>query len=127
MYQTNDYYAWNASKNGKLLFIFQTKVSLTTITLHYHSDNFQGLPRLRFYAVPDDFNIWDALNTSYFRVYDTEVPPIVGPAGPRNVSFNVNFNTRRVLMYQFEYNISESFTVFAVSEVEFFTCKCVAV
>ena len=69
-YQTNEYYQWGASpeKNRQLLFIFPTRVSLTTITLHYYSDNFQGLPRLRFYAVPDDFDIWDAPTTRYPQV-----------------------------------------------------------
>ena len=61
-YQPTDYYVWIAGSDGKLLFIFPTRVSLTTITLHYYSDNAHhlGLPRLRFYAVLDDFDVWDA-------------------------------------------------------------------
>ena len=51
---------WSAGRGGQLLFIFPTRVSLTTITLHYYSDSVPGLPRLRFYAVPDDFNARDA-------------------------------------------------------------------
>ena len=50
-------YVWPAGSDRKLLFIFPKRVSLTTISLHYYSDNFQGLPRLRFYAAPDDFNV----------------------------------------------------------------------
>ena len=59
-YRSSDYYVWPAGNDGQLLFIFPTRVSLTTITLHYYSDSVRGLPRLRFYAAPDDFNVWDA-------------------------------------------------------------------
>ena len=51
-YSSSDYYVWNAGSSNQLLFIFPTRVNLTTITLHYYSDNTRGLPRLRFYAVP---------------------------------------------------------------------------
>ena len=117
-YQATDYYQWNAGSRGQLLFIFPTRVSLTTITLHYYSDSVQGLPRLRFYAVPDDFDIWYAPTTNYPRVdvASESVPPGGEPAGHRNISINVNFNTRRVLMYKF----SSTFA-FAVSEVELFS------
>ncbi len=67
-YQYTDYYVWIKSGGTQLLFIFPTRVSLTTITLHYYSDSIQGLPRLRFYAVPDDFDAWDAPTTSYPHV-----------------------------------------------------------
>ena len=117
-YQSTDYYVWIAGQDARLLFVFPTRVSLTTITLHYYSDNFRGLPRLRFYAVPDDFNVWDAPTTSYPRVDVATVPPGGEPAGSRNDSINVNFNTNNVLMYKF----TSSFQ-FAVSEVEFFTCN----
>ena len=73
-YQSTDYYQWLPGSNSQLLFIFPTAVSLTTITLHYYSDSQQGLPRLRFYAVPDDFDIWDAPNSSYPHVDVAAVP-----------------------------------------------------
>ena len=117
-YQPADYYVWHAGSDAQLLFIFPTRVSLTTITLHYYSDSVQGLPRLIFYAVPDDFDIWDLPTTNYARVDFPSVPPGGEPAGCRRVSINVNFNTNKVLMYKFRSLIS-----FAVSEVEFFsTC-----
>ena len=52
-YTAGEYYVWtNAGSSGnQLLFIFPTRVELTTITLHYYSDTIRGLPRLRFYAV----------------------------------------------------------------------------
>ena len=110
-YLAIDYYVWPAGSDGQLLFIFPTAVSLTTITLHYYSDNHRGLPRLRFYAVPDDFDIWSTPTTSYSRVI---VPPGEEPAGRRNICINdVNFNTKKVLMYKF----SSSFLL-SVSEVE---------
>ena len=113
-YRSSDYYVLIEGRDGQLLFIFPTRVSLTTITLHYYSDSDLGFPRLRFYAVPDDFDVWDASTTStphvdVAAVQDREL------TGRRNVSINVNFSTRKVLMYKY----SSSYQ-FAVSEVEFF-------
>ena len=106
--------------DGKLLFIFPTAVSLTTITLHYYSSNFQGLPRLRFYAVPDNFSVWNVLTTStgYPYVDIAGVPSNRELAGRRNISIDISFNTKKVLMYKFSNNFQ-----FAVSEVEFFICN----
>ncbi len=117
-YNSYAYYWWPAGRDGLLLFIFPTRVSLTTIILYYYSDSIRGLPRLRFYAVPDDFNVWDAAATSYLHIDVASVHLGGEPVGRRNVSINVNFNTSRVLLYKY----SSSFQ-FAVSEVEFFTCE----
>ena len=117
-YMGSEYYWWITGNAAQLLFIFPKRVSLTIITLHYYSDNTRGLPRLRFYAVPDNFNVWNATTTSYPRVDVTSVPQGGEPAGRRNVSINVNFNTKKVLMYKFS-----SMFKFVVSEVEFFKCK----
>ena len=112
-YEPANYYAWIDS-DGQQLFIFPTRVSLVTITLHYYSDSTRGLPRLTFYAVPDNFDVWDA--PSHTPPVDVAaVPPRREPAGRRNVSINVNFNTKKVLMYKFSATYQ-----FAVSEVEFF-------
>ena len=115
-YKATSYYEWTARQ---LLFIFPTRVSLTTITLHYYSDSIRGRPRLRFYAVPDDFDIWEAPTTSYESTDDAAVPPGKEPAGCRSVRININFNTMKVLM---NLEFKTSFT-FAVSEVEFFRCS----
>ncbi len=117
-YRSDSHYAWIVNKGGQLLFIFSTRISLTTITLHYYSDSVRGLPRLRFYAVPDNFDIWNAPALSCPRVDVASVSPDGEPAGRRNVSINVNFNTKKVLMYKYRSNF-----VFAVSEVEFFICE----
>ena len=116
-YRPTDYYIIvSSSVSGvQLLFIFSTNISLTTITLHYYSDSVRGRPRLRFYAVPEDFDIWDASITSYQSVDVASVPPGGEPAGHRSVSFNFNVYTKKVLMFK----CSNSFQ-FAVSEVEFF-------
>jgi hypothetical protein len=114
-YQISEYYQWPAGSDGQLLFIFSARVSLTTIILHYYSDSVRGLPRLRFYAVPDEFDVWDALTSGNPYTGIPLVPPGGEPAGRRNISINVNFNTKKVLMYKY----SSSFQ-FAVSEVEFF-------
>ena len=117
-YQSSDYYVWNSKSGEQLLFIFPTRVSLTTITLHYYSDSVRGLPRLIFYAVPDDFNVWDAPIISYPRVDIAAVPPGGEPAGHRSVSINVNFITKELLMFKYG-----SIIKLAVSEVQFFTCS----
>ena len=110
---------WYAgSGTRQLLFIFPTRVNLTTITLHYYSDSQQGLPRLRFYTAPDDFDVWDVPpgNSRYTDI--AAVPPGAESAGRRNVSINVNFSTSKILMVKLGSNFQ-----LAVSEVEFFTCN----
>ncbi len=125
-YSSSDYYIWSAGRDEKLLFIFPTRISLTTITLHYYSDNFRGLPRLTFYAVPDDFDVWDAVVVGTPQLNVAEVPPGREPAGHRSVSINVcnYFDTRKVLVYIYQY--SSRFR-FALSEVDFITCNCTCV
>ena len=117
-YNPNDYYAWPAGGDGQLLFIFHTRVSFTTITLHYYSDSDRGLPRLGFYAVSDDFDVWELPTASRPRVDVASVLPGGEPAGQRSVSINVNFNTKRILMCK-----SSSTFQLAVSEVKFFKRK----
>ena len=118
-YQVIDYYVWPEGSAGPLLFIFPESVSLTTITLHYYSDSVRGLPRLRFYAVPDNFDVWDPPSISYPHVDIALVPPDEEPAGHRSISINFNFNPKKVLM---NLEVEADFT-FAASEVEFFTCS----
>ena len=117
-YTATSYYVWSAGSADQLLFTFPTRVSLNTTTLHYYSDSVRGLPRLRFYAVPDDFNVWDTLTIGNPYVGVASVPPGREPAGRRKVRISTNFNTKKVLMYKY----SGSFQ-FAVSEVEFFIGK----
>ena len=116
-YRSSDYFMWNGGSSSQLLFIFPTRVNLTTITLHYYSDGARGRPGLRFFAVPDDFDVWLALSTGYSFVDIAAVPPGREPVGRRNVSVNVNFNIKKIVMIKY----SSSFAL-AVSEVEFFTC-----
>ena len=117
-YTATSYYVWSAGSGDQLLFIFPTRVSLTTITLHYYSDSDRGRPKLIFYAVPDDFNVWDAPTTNTSRVPIASVQPGGEPAGHRSVSIIFNYNIKKVLMYK-----DRSSFIFAVNEVEFFTCS----
>ena len=118
-FNSSSHYQWPARSAEPLLFIFPTRVSLTTITLHYYSDSDRGLPRLNFYAVPDEFAAWNTPTINHSDAVITPVLPVRGRAGRRSVSVNtVNFNTKKVLMYKFNNNF-----MFAVSEVEFFTCR----
>ena len=115
---SSSHYQWSAGSAEQLLFIFPTRVSLTTITLHYYSDSVRGLPRLRFYAVRDDFDIWDTPTTTVPQVEVAAVPPGGEPGGRRIFSIHFNFNTTKVLVYKY----SATFK-FVVSEVEFFRCS----
>ena len=118
-YSSSYYYVWSAGTEPiQLLFIFPTRVNLTTITLHYYSDSQRGLPRLRFYAAPDDFDVWDAPPGDSRYVDIVKVPQGEGSAGCRSVSISFNFTTRKILMVKFG-----STYKLAVSEVEFFTCN----
>ena len=118
-YTNTDYYVWTAgSSNSQLLFIFPTRVHFTTITVHYYSDSSRGLPRLRFYAVPDDFDIWDAVISGYKYIEFAAVQPMEVPEGSTNISVHSNFSSKNVILNK----IQSSYT-FALSEVEFFTCN----
>ena len=112
---------WNADIRSQLLFIFPTRANLATITLHYYNDNDRGLPRLRFYAVPDDFDVWDAPAASYYHGEVAAVPQDEWPAGRRNVSvyFDLGITLTKLLMMKFRSTLS-----FAVNEVEFFNHCC---
>ena len=98
-----DYYVWltDETRNHQLLFIFPTRVNLTTITLHYYSSSGRGLPRLRFYAVPDDFDIWDVPISSYYYVDVAALSPCTWSVGRRNVRVIFHVTTRKILMVKF--------------------------
>ena len=105
-YRGSDYYVWSDRGNTRqLLFIFPTMVNLVVITLHYYhdSDSIQSqshrFSKLKFYVVPDTFDIWDAPSASYISVIVATVPPGGEPAGRRNVSINVNFKTTKAVSY----------------------------
>ena len=120
-YTYSDYYVWTAGTSSQLLFIFPTRVNLTTITLHYYSGSVRGLPRLRLYTVPDDFDVWDAPISFYSHVDIAAIPPSASEwsVGRRNVSVSFNVTTRKILMVKFKSSFS-----FALSEVEFFYHCC---
>ena len=109
-YPSTDHYIWPADSDGQLLFMFPTRVSLAAIRLRFYSDSGQGHPRLRFYAVPDDFDVWDAPNISYPHKDVVSVPIRAGD-WIVHTSIN-NLNIKKVLMYKFGYT-----SVLALSEV----------
>jgi hypothetical protein len=106
---------WSAGSADQLLFIFPTRVSLTTVTLYYYSDSDRGRPRLRFYAVPEYFDVWDVLTSGNPYAGVAEIQAGEDLAGLRSVNININFNTNKVLIYKYS-----SIFQFAVSEVQFF-------
>ena len=116
-YDHDNYYEWPAGTVPRqLLFTFPTRVNLTSITLNYYSDSQRGLPPLRVYAVPDDFDIWDPPPGSGNTLHVTfiSVSPGEELEGPRHVSETVNFSTTKLLMTK-----AGSTYQFALSEVEF--------
>ena len=117
-YSSNDYYVWEGGSSSQLLFIFSTRVNFTTITLHYYNDNARGLPRLRLFVVPDNFEIWDAPSGSYSRVEVSAITPGGNLGGHRNVSIKYSFMTKKVLLYKYRSDFA-----FVVSEFEFLTCN----
>ena len=117
-YHATDYYVWSSMTGEQLLFIFPTAVPLTTIILHYYSDSVRGLPRLSFYAAPDDFDVWDVLSLTYPHVDVLGVQPGRAPAGRRSVNITVNFKTKELLMFKYGSNFK-----LEVSEVQFFICS----
>ena len=116
-YISSDYYEWQEKDRHQLLFLFLTRVNLTTITLHYYSDSDRSLPKLRFFAVPDNFDVWNVPTAADGYVEVVAVSHSGELAGRRNVSIEFNFNTKKVLLFKFS-----SVLAFAVSEVEFFSC-----
>ena len=115
-YEAAKCYTWNSgTRRSQLLFTFPARVNLATITLHYYSGSGRGLSRLSFYAVPDDFDVWDALSTNYRVAKVAAVSPDGEPAGRRNISIAANLYTLKVLLSK----IGSSYE-FAMSEVEFY-------
>ena len=119
----SDYYVWlvHETRKHQLLFIFPTRIHLTMMTLHYYSTSGRGLPRVRFYAVPDDFDVWDAPLSSYDHVDIAAVPPVSGHRNniTRSASVVISIMTTKLLLVKF----GSSFT-FTLSEVEFFGSIC---
>ena len=74
---------------------------------------------LRFYAVQDDFDVWDAIPNPLLSVVVGPVSPKQGQPDRTSVNININFSTKKVLMVK-----SSSDFYLAVSEVEFFTSTC---
>ena len=122
-YNGSYHYEWSAGTEIRhLLFMFSTRVNLTTITLHYYSNNGRGLPPLGFYVVPDDFNVWNATSTSSASVTVAAIPGLPLTPGTMNISINISFNTKKVLMVK-----AGSTYKFAFSEVEFISGKLSAI
>ena len=122
-YNSSEYYVWDdsGSRSSQLLFIFPTRVNLTTITLHYYSDRYRGLPRLKFNAVPDDFDIWETLSSesSYRYAEVAAISTDEEPAGHRNISVHFRFNTMKIRLFRFRTSLK-----FALSELQFIASVC---
>ncbi len=117
-HETHDsVYIWG-SEEDRVLFTFSTEKSFNSLAIHYfsNSDN-QGLPKLKFYAVPDDFEVQDALKNEYLMAIIDEVRPGRENEGLCNKSKAVNFQSSKILMTK---GYTKTYQ-FYVSEVEFFT------
>ena len=112
-------YIWGEA-SGKLLFIFSTEIIFENITIYYISNTTdQGRPKLRFHAVPDNFQVWDTPNSHQSEVFD-EIIPGGEEVGVRKVPNSndgiMTFNTSRVLI---EKLVETKTYDFFISEVEF--------
>ena len=117
-FRHSDYYIWPSGKlSSHLLFIFPTRVNLTTIAIHFYSNSTLGLPRLRFLQVKREFDIWDAPTLADRHVEITAVQLGGDSASLRNVSIHFEVNTTKILMIKLGSTVQ-----FAMSEVEFLTC-----
>ncbi len=113
----NSVYIW-PSQEDKVLFTFSEQKQIDSLAIHYYSnfDN-QGLPKLRFYAVPEDFEVQDEVKSSYPMSIIDEVRPRREQEGLRNKSRTVAFQTSKILMTKSDTKNYQ----FYLSEVEFFT------
>ncbi len=113
----NTVYTWG-NKDDRVLFTFSSTKSIDSIVIHYfsNSDN-QGLPKLRFNAVPDDFEVMDTIERSYPLGIIDAVRPGREEPGLKNKSRNVGFETRKILLTKKK----KKNYLFSLSEIEFFT------
>ena len=63
----------------------------------------KGLPRLRFLAVPDDFDVWNAPTLSFSHVDIAAVPTGEWSVSHRNVRLSFNTTTRKILTFKFSF------------------------
>lgn len=68
------YFVDSDSRYQRLLFIFHTEVTLTTISLRYSNtslhDSILHLPRLSICNIPRNFDIWGAINENCSRYHE---------------------------------------------------------
>ena len=114
------FYIWGEAP-GQLLFEFPTTVNFSSITIHFQYNAMYAQPKLRFYAVPDTFNVGDDPSGQGYdtRVFD-EVGLGVGNDGIRQLpgagTQRVQFVTTKVLIRKLE--DTKEF-LFAITEVAF--------
>ena len=62
---SEEYYIWDNSKvSQQMLFTFARNFSLTAIRINYYYFR-NGKPKLRFYLVEDDFQVWDSTTADH--------------------------------------------------------------
>lgn len=62
------YYIWNNSGQRQvMLFTFSQNITLTNIEIVYYYYG-RGRPKLRFYLVEDNFQVWDAINNNRISI-----------------------------------------------------------
>ncbi len=108
-----------AESPGQILFVFPRAVNLSSITISYQFNITYALAKLRLYAVPDDFDAWDSINS--FSGQSEPIDEITFTTGQeeglRDMSItDLQWVTSRVLLRKLE---DTKDYLFAMSEVRF--------
>ena len=113
------FYIWGEAP-GHLLLEFPTPTNFSSIMIYYQYNATYALAKLRIYAVPDSFSVWDLPDNSYESRGFDEVRPGVGVDGLRELPDPavppIQFVTSKVLIDKLE--DTKTF-LFAFSEVAF--------
>ena len=111
---TRPYYIWDKPQKQRLLFTFPRTISLTSIILYYyHSINY-ALPKVRFFPIGDDFQIWDQVPND---VLSTTIGPVGSSQymGKASIAVNLTASISKLLMLV---EMHKSYGL-ALSEIEF--------
>lgn len=116
---------WRENKTLQVLFSFSTTTALTRMNLYYykghHIMNVYGMPALRFYALPDDFEFGSDLPNNTEIIHNVSIclgrNYFHGRHSFKKINVSQRTESSKVLMAK----ISAGSELFALSEVEFFT------
>lgn len=119
-----DYFEWDSKTAFEILFTFSSEVSLTSITLSYFyglgKGTIYGLPDLRFFALPDDYEFGSNLTSGSILLHVGSITKFLpGSRTTENFKIPRPMTTKKLVL---ERN-SQGYRC-AFSEIKFFAnCK----